>query len=357
MTSALQIIEIGDKPFVKSAFPKETTYFSTAVVPPAAVADQGIYRVSLSTFALMRRMLRDPATSLIVCHPTFFSPWHWRWIARALFNRRVLQGHVPLVRAFGPQLLRGAVGAPVAVVDQDDFPLINSSNLFLLDLSVAYFKRELPADRWRVFLKTAHANLPSHRFRLQHRYAERIAKIRPLSLGLPFGWDASRMPHDLPKTSDIFFAGRVDGSSWVRETGIKELRALAERGIKVDIPDAPLPPDEFYRRCASAWLTWSPEGYGWECFRHYEASMCGSIPVCNLPPLERHRPMRDGEHAVFYPVEPGGLTQAVVAALANKERLGVMAQAARAFVLANHTPSAIATYIVEEALAAAGAKR
>lgn len=357
MTSALKIIEIGDKPFVKSALPDETAYFSTAFVPPPADPDNGFHVVSVATMPLLLRVLQDHETSLIVCHPTFFSPWHWRWISRALFNRRTLRGHIPLVRAFGPQLLRGDVGAPIAVVDQDDFPLINRSNLFLLDRCTAYFKRELPADRWRVFLKTAHANLPSHRFRLQDRYTERLAKIRPLSLGLPMGRDISSMPYDLPKTSDIFFAGRVDGSSWVRRTGIEELRALGDRGIKVDIPDTPLPPEEFYRRCASAWLTWSPEGYGWECFRHYEAPVCGSVPVCNLPPLERHRPMRDGEHAVFYPVEPGGLTQAVVAALADKQRLAGMAVAARVFVLENHTPKAIASYIVEEALMAAGGKR
>lgn len=357
MTRALKIIEIGDKPFVKSAFPDETTYFSTAFVPPPADPGDGFHVVSFATIPLLRRLLQDRETSLIVCHPTFFSPWHWRWISRALFNRRALQGHVPLVRAFGPQFLRGHVSAPIAVVDQDDFPLINRSNLFLLDRCTAYFKRELSADRWRVFLKTAHANLPSHRFRLQRRYAEGLAKLRPLSLGLPLGRNFSDIPYDLPKTSDIFFAGRVDGSSWVRETGIKELRTLTDRGIKVDIPDSPLKPEEFYRRCASAWLTWSPEGYGWECFRHYEAPMCGSVPVCNLPSLERHRPMQDGEHAVFYTVEPGGLTQAVVAALADRQRLTRMAEAARAFVLANHTPKAIASYIVEEALATAERKR
>ena len=357
MAPALKIIEIGDKPFVKSAFPDETTYFSTAFVPQPADPQRGYQIVSARTMPRLRQMLQDETVSLIVCHPTFFSPWHWRWISRALFNRRTLQGHVPLVRAFGPQLLRGPVSAPIAVVDQDDFPLINRGNLFLLDRCTAYFKRELPADRWRVFLKTAHANLPSHRFRQHARYTQRLAKLRPLSLGLPLGRDMSQVPVGVPKTSDIFFAGRVAASSWVRQTGFQELLALRERGIIVDVPDSPLPPDEFYRRCASAWLTWSPEGYGWECFRHYEAPVCGSVPVCNLPPLERHRPLVDGEHAVFYPVEPGGLTRSVVEALADKPRLTRMAEAGRNFVMANHTPQALGAYIVETALAAASGER
>lgn len=350
---SLRIVEIGEKPFVKTAFPDQTTYFCTAVIPPSVFAE-GSHLVSVRTLPLLRRMLRDKATSLIVCHPTFFSPWHWRWISRALFHRRVLQGHVPLVRAFGPQMLRVGAGAPIAVIDQDDFPLINRGNMFLLDRSTAYFKRELPADRWRVFLKTAHANLPSHRFRQLPRFAQRLTKLRPLSLGLPLHIDISGMPRGLPKTADIFFAGRVEASSWVRHTGYRELLALREQGIVVDVPDGPLPPEEFYRRCASAWLTWSPEGYGWECFRHYEAPVCGSVPVCNLSPLERHQPLRDGEHAVFYPVEPGGLTQAVTTALADKARLARMADAGRAFVLAHHTPATLGAYVVQETLATAG---
>ena len=351
--SPLRIVEIGEKPFVKSAFPRETTYFCTAFVPAPADPAGGSHIVSARTLPLLRRLLNDDATSLIVCHPTFFSPWHWRWIVRALFNRRTLQGHLPFVRAFGPQMLRKQRIAPIAVVDQDDFPLINRGNLFLLDRCTAYFKRELPADRWRVFLKTAHANLPSHRFRQQPLYAERLAKLRPLSLGLSLSADIASMPHSVPKTSDIFFAGRVEASSWVRHTGFRELLALRDRGMRVDIADKPLPPEEFYRRCASAWLTWSPEGYGWECFRHYEAPVCGSVPVCNVSPLERHQPLREGEHAFYYPVEPGGLTQVVISALADKTRLGKMAQSGREFVLANHTPSALANYIVKEALASA----
>lgn len=348
--ASLRIIEIGDKPYVKQAFPEQTTYFSTYHVAEAVDPARGMYAVSLQTIRDLRERLQAPDLSLIVCHPTFFSPWHWRWLGRAVFDRRILQGQFPFVRALGPQLLRERTRVPIAVLDQEDLPVINRSNFFLLDRCRTYFKRELPVDRWHVFLKTGHPNLPTPRFRRLARYAGRAQKIRPLSMGLPM-WQAHLLPWPtMEKKADVFFAGRVHDSSWVRQTGFREINALRERGIVVDIPDQPLPPEEFYRRCAQAWLTWSPEGFGWECFRHYEAPACGSVPVINSPTVERHKPLVDGEHAIFYTVENGGLTQAITTALADKERLKRIAAAGRAHVLAHHTPRALAEYIVRTTL-------
>jgi hypothetical protein len=348
MSASLKIIEIGDKPFVKSGFPTQTLFFSTT----GAVSDADPATGRPMTLWALARALRDPALSLVVCHPTFFAPWDPRWLIRAIFSRRLLRGEFPFIGALAPQLLRWRIKAPIAVVDLEDLPLIKRNNVFLLDRCTRFFKRELPADRWRLFLKTAHASLPTPRFRKIRRYADGLEKVRPLSLGIPmYAADPFATPR-MEKTADIFFAGRVEASSWVRQTGMKELLALRARGIVVDIPDAPLSQDEFFRRCGSAWLTWSPEGYGWECFRHYEALACGSVPVCNLSPLERHSPLRANQHAVFYPVEPGGLTDAVVAALADKPKLQRMADDGRAFVAAHHTPAALARYIVQETIAA-----
>jgi len=158
-------------------------------------------------------------------------------------------------------------------------------------------------------------------------------------------------PNCVEKTTDVFFAGRVEGSSWIRTTGIQELSGLGTKGVKVDFVQGTISRDEFYRRCASSWLTWSPEGFGWDCFRHYEAPACGSVPVCNYPTIERHRPLVSGEHALFYSGEPGTLEKAIIQALADKDRLRQLAQRGRQHVLANHTPAALAAYVVEQGLA------
>ncbi|MFI4935616.1 MAG: glycosyltransferase [Caulobacterales bacterium] len=335
------IVEIGDRPVIASALPDETAFFST--VSPEGPPPP--YR-RLGSLAALWRALNDPAVSLIVCHPTFSAPWSLRHLSRALFARRALKGRVPLLRAFGPQLLRFTGRAPVVVLDFEDLPVINTNTLFLLDRCQLFFKRELPADHWRVFLKTAHANLPTPRFRNLPRQRARIAKLAPLSLGLPLDWASVPEAPSQERTSDVFFAGRIEGSSSLRARGLAELRALAAQGLRIDLPDAPLPREAFYRRCAGAWLVWSPEGFGWECFRHYEALASGTVPLINQPSIERHQPLIAGEHALYYDVEPGGLTGAVNAALADKARLTRIAMAGRAHVLGHHTPAAIARHVV-----------
>jgi glycosyltransferase involved in cell wall biosynthesis len=342
------IIEIGDKAFIASAFPEETLYYPT-LTPRDAPA--GV-RVIGSLFELWR-LLGDPAVRLVVCHPTFYAPWSWRHLTRIIFARHIFSGRFPLVRTFAPQLLRWRRRAPLAVLDQEDLPLINRNNLFLLDRCRLYFKRELPADHWRLFLKTAHPNLPTARFRSLDRWTAGESRLRPVSLGLPSTFEGAPDPASVPKRFDVFFAGRMEASSSLRPRGLAELRALADQGVSVDVPDGPLPREEFYRRCAGAWLVWSPEGYGWDCFRHYEALACGSVPLINSPSIERHQPLLSGEHALYYDVEPGGLSRAIVAALADKPRLAAIAERGRAHVLAHHTPDAIARYIVETATASA----
>lgn len=342
-----RIVEIGETPLVKAAFPQTTEFFSTYAVAPAADPRQKIHSVSFSTIWRLRQMLRDPETRLIVCHPTQRAPWTLDAISRAVFSRRIFQGQLPLLRAFGTQLVRGQCRAPIVVVDHDDFPLINRSNFFLLERSGLYFKRELPVDRWRVFLKTAHANLPTGRFRRLEHWRALVEKLRPISLGLPMN-GTTVYPQAVEKTTDVFFAGEVESSSWLRKVGVGELENLAKAGIKVDLPKTKLSADEFYRRCAASWLVWSPEGYGWDCFRHYEALACGSVPVINYPTIERYRPLVDGEHALFYAGEPGSLTEAVRRALTDKERLARIADAGRTHVMQHHTAFALARHVVEQ---------
>jgi hypothetical protein len=338
------ILEIGPRAYVARAYAADTAFFPTGFdeVP------EGV-RV-LGSLAALSRALARPDLELIVCHPGFSSPWGARHLSRSIVSRKFLQGRSSLFRAFGPELLRGTT-RPLVVIDHEDLPVISRSNLFLLDRCRLWFKRELPADHWRVFLKTAHANLPTPRFRETPRHRARMEKLRPISIGLPLGAEPLLPGAPAEKIADVFFAGAVEGSSTVRARGLAELTALAAQGVLVDIPAAPLPRADFYRRCAAAWLVWSPEGLGWDCFRHYEAPACGAVALINQPPIDRHAPLLGGEHALYYDPEPGGLTRAVRAALADKDALARIAAAGRAHVLAHHTPAALARHVVETALA------
>lgn len=347
--STLRIVEIGP-PLIKHAFPKQTQCFSTIHGRKDADPANGLHHISLRTLPALYAALRAPDLSLVVCRPAFYAPWHWQWISRALFSRRALRGRTLLTSALGAQMLRLPVRAPIAVLDFEDYPGINCDRFFLLSRCRCYFKRELPPDRWRLFMPRGQRNLPSRRFRRQRRYRAWIEKIRPISLGLPVGSLALLPDGGVEKTTDIFFSGDVENSSTIRATGMRELKALRDRGLIVDMPRSRLPAADFYRRIARARLAWSPEGLGWDCFRHYEALACGTVPVINQPTIERHRPLIAGEHALYYGPEPGGLTAAINAALGNSNRLAAIAEAGKRHVLTHHTPEAIARYVIETTL-------
>jgi hypothetical protein len=351
MMSTPRILEIGEHRLMREAYPATTTHWSTA----ATLADRGPRErlVTLAALPALARALAGSDYDLVVVQPGPFPPWHWQAVARSLFRRSALRGVMPYFRTFGPEMLRGRVSVPLAVWDWEDSPFIFAHNQFLLDRATLFFKRELPVDHWRVFMRTVHERLPTPRFRMLEKQRRRVAKLRPISLGLPSGRAALPTAKPVPaaqKTVDVFFAGRVAGSSTVRERGLAELVALRDEGIRIDIPDKPLPLDEYLARITRAWLTWSPEGFGYDCFRTYEAAICGSVPILNRQTIERYKPLRDGEHCFHYDIEQGNLAATITHALRDRDRLNTMAVDARNFVLAEHTPAALARHIAETTL-------
>lgn len=133
----------------------------------------------------------------------------------------------------------------------------------------------------------------------------------------------------------------------IREEGIAVLNQLAARGYRVEISTERMPYDEFIAKCGSAWLVWSPEGFGWECYRHYEACIAGSIPLMNYPRIECHMPLQDRVHAFYYCFQTGNMLDTIEEALADKERLVSMIQRARLFVREHHTLEGLARYIID----------
>ncbi|MPZ38839.1 MAG: glycosyltransferase [Rhizobiales bacterium] len=345
----LRILEIGT-PHMAATFPGQTRSFVPAPVKP----ESGRTKLSIANLTALRAELRAPDLSLIVTGPGQRNPWSVSLLMRALFDRRAWQGYPRFGPAIAPHLLRFPVAAPIAVIDTADYPYINRADLFLLSRCRFYFKRELPPDYWRLFTKTAHGELPTKRFRKRSRLRHLLDKVRPISLGLPHpatDFLTTGVETSKDKTTDVFFAGGVEGLSTVRQAGMRELAALRDRGFRIDVPEGRLPRDEFYRRCAQAWIVWSPEGFGWDCFRHYEALACGSVPLMNQPSIVRHQPLLNGIHALYYDPEPGFLTAAIEHALADKDRLRAIARDGKAHVLAHHTIPAIAKYVVEMTLA------
>jgi glycosyltransferase involved in cell wall biosynthesis len=192
--------------------------------------------------------------------------------------------------------------------------------------------------------------LPTTRIRRSRRWQRRIEKLRPISLQAG-SIDIGR-PDDAfaAKNADVFFAGAVELNSTVRSDGLRQLEGLAARGLRIDMPAERLAQDEFYRRMSRAWLAWSPSGLGWDCYRHYEAPQCLTVPVINYPTILRNRPLQDGVHAIYYPPEGDGLARAIENALVDKERLKRMALAGREHVQSHHVGPAFCDRILKAAL-------
>lgn len=235
-----------------------------------------------------------------------------------------------LIRLLGIQALRLLPRSmPIFVVDFDDMRTVARHNLFLLDRCKYYFKRELPIDRWQVFQGTAHPVMPSTRFRARPRNRRRLEKVFPWSIG--FQSDGPQLP-EMPfpeKTFDVFVATGLN-SATSRIEGLAELRDLAAQGVRIYFSEGRLPHDEFMRMMAKCWITWSPEGFGWDCIRDYETPVAHSVPLKNRPTIVRFQPFMEGTHALFYDADlPGDLSRVIRDALRDTARLKSMAIAAR----------------------------
>ena len=287
----------------------------------------------------------------------------WRidrnWFANL---RKVLKKLVRWPASLGlylvPWMLKQA-DVPLAIYEWEDNTAIARKNWGLLDRATLYFKTQTPRNPFKAFFFQDPRNDDIFNIIRRPLYVERVEKIRPFTVGItvPENW-ASRQ--NVEKKTDIFFAGPV-GYSYVRAEGLRQLEALREQGYIIDLvvtdQQPRLAPEEFLRRCAEAWLSWSPEGAGWDCARHYWGPLMGSVPLLNHPDTRRHRPLLDGVHAFYYGVESDDFQRVARLALADKARLRQMAQAGEAHVRANHTVPALADYLISETLATASKNR
>lgn len=341
----LRILEIGHFCPFKRTWPERVTWLCPAGRPGrTSVPVHTQPFVTEKDLPRLERSLAQGEFDLLVHWACGVSTWMptprhlflWNFLPTRLFNlnRRIvrrLSDHSPKI--------------PLAVLDPHDAPQLDPQDLPLLDRCQAFFKRELPADASTLFF----------RYTDRHRARAGIpGKVHPVPLGLSPERVAAAPTADLEKTTDIFFSGRVDFPP-LRRRGIEQLLALRREGIRVEIGE-PMPLSEYMERCARASLVWSPEGFGKECFRHYEAPLCRSVPVINRAPMIRHQPLEEGVHCFYYDAERDDLAAVVRQALVDRDRLRTMAAAGRDHVLRHHTFEAICRYVIETTLNPAGGK-
>lgn len=237
--------------------------------------------------------------------------------------------------------------APLVGLDLECCPVIDNRRFRELDRAVCYFKRDLPQNPCNAFLYTHAKTECSGNVLCTAPFNHWVSKLRPISLGINDALAAKLAVIEVPKKTDVFFAGDISLRP-NRMTGIRQLERLKSEGFNIDIATQRLPFDEFIQRCAQACLVWSPEGFGWDCYRHYEVGAAGSVPLMQSPPIYCHAPFRDNENVIYYYVEGDHLAVRVRQALQNRARLVEMGRAACQHVLKWHTHLALSRYVIEE---------
>ena len=344
----LRLLEIGQFGLFKRNLPEQTTLVYTGEnVARLEGLECLTFRAGLIPW--LQKGLSQGAWNVVLCH----APVHPAWDTRHGFVQALRHLFLRLRkgRVIGTRFLERDVACPLVMLDFNDEPSISRHVFPLLDRCTLYFKRELPGDFAKAFLNAA-PDLRDHpRVQTSDFFNRNAGKLRPISAAVPESTAAAAASLESGKTTDIFFAGTIN--STVRRRGFPVLEGLRAQGFRVDVCQGGVPRKEYLQRCASAWLTWSPEGYGWECHRHYEASLCRSVPVMSAPGVFRHQPLVDRLHGFFYPLEGDGLRDSLIAALSDKGRLEAMATEARRHALSHHTHSRIIEHILSSALAAA----
>lgn len=186
-------------------------------------------------------------------------------------------------------------------------------------------------------------------FRAGPRVPLDIEKIRAISLGWRPGSILAESAEE--KVHDIIFCGQ-ESLRTPRMAAVHELKESADRSGWKFFHPVELSQEQFHRECGRAWLCLSPSGNGWDCYRHYEALLTGSVPLINYPWIERYAPFEDGKHCLFFSVERGHLTAVVKKALQNKDLLRSIAKEGAARVQKYHSHAALRNYVIHETLAA-----
>jgi len=340
----MRILEIGEIPYVSAYAPGISDFYSVH-----KSASQKT-RLTLRQILTLRKRLKAGWYDLVVYHISVKvgAPWHRHRAAWRIVSEIVVWGLVSFykIRWHCFHCVLSGTTTPLVVVDTQDAQRITKTESFWLDRCRFWFMRELPPNHMNLFLNMDHRCGDVVNIQRQERLKRNFAKIRPFSLGFN--------PDEIPpvekveaheKIHDVFYAG-ANHTTTVRQQGLEELKALRAAGLRVFMPEERLSKPDFHRACAQSWLVWSPEGQGWDCQRHYESLMLYSVPLINMPTIERLWPLRSGEHCLYYRPEKGGLSEEIESALRDREALLRIAEQGRAYILQHHTRSRLVRHIL-----------
>jgi hypothetical protein len=242
-----------------------------------------------------------------------------------------------------------AANVPIAGADTSDTPVIDNSRFPIFAASKIFFKRELPTNPTHSFLYTSdRAEDPGNIMRIPF-FSQGLSKLCPVSLGVPDARFEQLAALNPAKDIDVFFAGTVTNRA-ARQTGLREIQRLEQDGLRVVATGKKFTDAEYLALAARALVCWSPEGFGFDCFRTYEVAALGSIPLLKSPPIRAYAGFRAGVDALFYTHEALDLYEMLKASLVEPSKLAAMGKVARERVRLHHRDSSLAAYMLKTLL-------
>jgi hypothetical protein len=339
----------------------EVTHFISAATAPRTdflvLGDRGRSPVDSLDFQEVRRRIQSG-----VYHAAFIGRPARFWNPRKGFARNVAQFSRTLITSGSPfrlglllRLLKEA-GVPVAGVDFSDRPIVDNSRFPVLEASLVYFKRELPLNPANAFLYTSDKTEDTGNIARIPFFVRNLAKLQPAHLGIRDQHFEKLGKYRAAREFDLIFAGSVRNRP-LREIGMRVLRRLQEEGYRIVATDRKFSKDEYYNMVARSRLCWSPEGFGFDCYRTYEAAAIGCAPVLKTPPIHQSNPHVPGVSALYYRHESADLYDVLKAALADRSRLDAIGEAARAHTARHHCSTPVVEYMLSQLMAAKAARQ
>ena len=340
----MRILEIGFSPWLKNAFPDSVEFIdtrlrweNTRIYQPtkkgkiaAAAALFGQFRRALS---LAKNQNYDAVVARALASENAHNPV--RFAAMKLLGQALYSLIVYATRD----------RVPLAVVDMTDHRTIHPRDLRLLKRCDLYFKRELADNRWNSLETILPRGLCLGATTSSFEYRTLIDKLRPISLGI----DPATPPSVDPaaKQYDVFYSGTRYHGIPARDDAADLIGEFGRLGLRVFAPQSRLSPEDFRKAINETWLSISPGGVGWECYRHLEIGLFGSCPLLNYPSNFGYMPYVEGETAFYYQ-NAKTLRALVPKLLADKDALHAVTTRAQKHVLDWHTFPRLADYIRNE---------
>lgn len=325
----IDFIEVGQFVMISRVYPQRTAWFWLGRQNPTKLADEQ-YRVDFSGWRKLQAMLRTSSASRVFVHVPIRN--------RFLTVRHAIRLLHNDFSGYAYQSIIDDCEKPIIGLDFNDDAAMSDIALRILDRCIVYFKRELSLDRNKLLLPNATAKQRELFKRNEH-------KLRPMSLGIcQQRLDAA--PPAQEKEFDLFYSGTP--TSELRKVETPLLETIRKAGLCVHVPRSRTSLPEFLNLCAKSHMVWSPEGYGWDCFRHYESALCSATPLMNTPTIEQHQAPRHGGEAIYYePNSANGFVETAIEFAKDKDRLVEVGRAARTHALKHHTHRQMVDHILQ----------